>query len=211
MSSGGTTATDVANEALGILGVKSIRSITDTGTVSDACRRMLPIAKRSLFRSNPWNSLMTRVELPHEVKAPAWGFSYAFKLPPDYLQLWKVDEHEAPSDRFKVEKGLLLANTTPVRILYVADTTDYSVLSPDLYEALSYKLAIKIFRLVGAKLKNVQDIFSGFETAEGNAIFSDSAEGMPDIPTGSDEWELYRQSAADITPHPTEFVNVEDI
>lgn len=211
MSSGGATATDVANEALGILGVKSIRSITDIGTTAEACRRMLPIAKRSLFRNHPWNSLMTRAELPAEVKAPVWGFTYKFKLPADYLRLWKINGYIAPSDKFRVERGYILANTAPLQILYVGDTTDYSILSPDLYETLAYKLAIKVHKLVGAKLKNIQDIFRGFEEAEGNAVMNDSAETQPEQPTGQDEWELYRQYTVDPTPMPNTWVDVDDI
>lgn len=211
MSSGGATATDVANEALGILGVKAITDISDTGTVPEACRRMFPVTKRSLFRSHPWNCLLSRAETSPEAAAPKWGFEYAHKLPNGCLRLWRINGFRLPYNKYRVERGLILANQNRLEVLFVKDTTDYSILDANLYEALAYKLALRIHRLVGAKTRNIQDVKVVYDEVLGDAILSDSAETQTEEAYGQDDWEMYRQTNQDGVPWPSDFVDVEDL
>lgn len=211
MSAGGATATDVANEALGILGVKPITDIMDTGTLAEACRRMFPVTKKSLFRSHPWNSLLARATTSPDAKTPVWGFSYRHKLPTGCMRLWKINGFRLPYKQFRVESGFILANDNYLELLFVKDTDNYSTLDPSLYEALAYRLAIKIHRLVGAKTKNIGDVIQTYQDVLGDAILADSAETQEEVPIGADDWEMYRQTSQDGVPWPSDFVDVEDI
>ncbi len=211
MSAGGPTATDVANEALGILGVKPISDIADAGTLPEACRRMFPITKKALFRSHPWNCLLSRVTTAPEVATPAWGFTYKHKLPTGCLKLWRINGMRLPYNKFRVEQGFILANVDYLELLFVKDTVDYSLLDPNLYEALAYKFAMKMHRLVGAKTKNVQDLKALYDEFLGDAILSDSAETQEEETYGEDDWEAYRQTSQNGVPWPSDFIDVGDI
>lgn len=206
MAAGGPTATDVANEALGILGVKPIHDISDTGTLPEAMRRMFPVTKRALFRSHPWNCLLTRASTTNEVEAPSWGFSYKHRLPTGCLFLWRINNYRLPYDKFKVESGFILCNDTSLEIMFIKDTNNYSVLDPLLYETLAYRLAIKAHRLVGVKTKNIADVLEQYEEVLGDAIIACSAETQPEEPEGRDDWEVYRQTSQTSVPMPTEWV-----
>lgn len=72
---------------------------------------------------------------------PAYGFTYRYALPSDYLFLLEINGNEALTMDYSVEGGEILSNDAEMKAQYIADVTDYTKWEVDAVKVLSYKLA----------------------------------------------------------------------
>lgn len=158
-----TSKTSIANYALAILGSKRVSDIADT-TSKNA--RILTLhydqARKECLRLHRWNWALHRATLSRHADSPAYGFSYQYPLPSDFIRLDQVNElsvwNDQRADWFQIEHGLdsnenaigkvLLTDADSVRIRYVADIEDVSLFDPLFVQALSVLLASKAARAI---------------------------------------------------------------
>lgn len=81
----------ICNRALEKLGAAKITALTDNTREGRACNRVFGPLRDMLLASHPWNFAVKRVNLAAAATTPAWGFTYEFPLPADYLHLLEVD------------------------------------------------------------------------------------------------------------------------
>ena len=116
-------ATDVGicSAALSLLGDKPISSLTEPNRVAATlCANIYPLAKADMMRAHPWNCLTTRVVLSPMVTVPAFEWRSQFVKPGDCLRIISVGYDGAP-EPYLLEDGKILANTSILRLLYLAD------------------------------------------------------------------------------------------
>jgi len=114
----------ICSAALALLGDAPISSLTEANrNAATLCSNIYPLAKAEVLRSHPWNCLTTRVVLSPEVTTPAFEWSYQFVKPGDCLRVISVGYDGSP-EPYLMENGKILANTTVLRLLYVADKSE---------------------------------------------------------------------------------------
>ncbi|NLS27933.1 hypothetical protein S2M10_29350 [Sphingomonas sp. S2M10] len=136
--------TDIVNAVLARIGsTERLTSIDDPN--SNSGRRIAVLwdmARRLLTGMHPWNHAVTRAMLNASAEAPAFGWSYKFRLPNDCLR-WLPAAHVDP-DYFDAERegAFLLANMPgPLPIRYIADVETVPAWSPGFVEAMTTCLA----------------------------------------------------------------------
>lgn len=121
---------ELCNLALGKVSATPITTIADVTPRAEACAREYQAALDEVLELAFWNFAMTRAALV-ATTAPAFGYSYAFTLPADFIAVEVVNNANAKDydfeRRFKIEGGKLLSDESVANIVYVKNGT----LSPD--------------------------------------------------------------------------------
>jgi len=143
-----TSVVDICNNALVRIGSKTITSLTDGDKVANACNTVYERTRDTLLRMHLWNFAVTRQELASEEDAPAFGLSYSFPLPADFIRAVALDNTDEP---YKIEKGKLLTNSSTAQLIYVARIEDVTKFDPLFIEALILMLGINLsYILIGS-------------------------------------------------------------
>lgn len=138
----------IVNQALARLGAARIMSLDDTDSESarQAKLHYVPTVK-AVLRSHRWNCCTTRTTLARLADAPAFGWSYAYQLPNDFLRAIQINQYsdeEIPAEYWRLERDKILTNEETVRLIYVYYEEDAEKYDDLLVEALVVKLAAKL-------------------------------------------------------------------
>lgn len=100
---------------------------------------------KSVLRSFPWTCCTKRDTLT-QTDAPAFGWSYAYQLPNDFLRAVSVNDANALGDRdkWKIERNTLVSDDDSVQLVYVYHEEDAEQYDDLLSEAISVLLAAKL-------------------------------------------------------------------
>jgi hypothetical protein len=146
--------TDIANNALLRLGAAHIVDINESTVRGQDMAAAWPIARDRLLAAYRWQFAMQRASLPADADKPAWGYSYAYTLPADFLRIDQVGEvyvgasltdyRDSDEADFAMESGKILTNLgAPLSIRYIRRVPDSATSSyaPHFVAALSLVLA----------------------------------------------------------------------
>lgn len=111
-----TTKVSICNEALSLLGAKSIQSFEENTETARRCASIYDSTRRTLLRMHPWSFAKKRMQLAPVSTYPSFGYQYAFQLPSDFVRI--ID---TGLDVYEVEGRHILANTNLINLVYVAD------------------------------------------------------------------------------------------
>lgn len=116
-------ATDVSicSNALLLLGDKPLASLTppddtDAGTL---CANLYPQVRQLILRSHDWNCARKRVILAPDVTPPAFGYSYYFSLPDDWLRTLQVGRDAGDPVDYQPEGRKLACDDAVFYLVYV--------------------------------------------------------------------------------------------
>lgn len=132
------TRLQIANGALIKLGGRTISSLSGTDKESRLCNERLGPCRQALLRLYPWQFAIARVTLDTVASTPEFGYSNAFTLPTDCLRVVTVNEGD---EQYRVEGGLLLSDSSEVRLRYIIDYDEDEFTDPLFCESLSLYLA----------------------------------------------------------------------
>lgn len=167
------TLVDLYNRALDIIGTQSVQTIADTTNEARLCNRNYDNCRRAILRIHPWNFAITRVTLGASTGTPAFDFQYQYPLPTDLLRLTKTSME---IDDWRVEKGLLLTDSTVVQIAYVQDVIDVSLWDPLCFDAVAHYLAWVLSYKITQSQTLKDQVFKDFNSILSKARFIDSTE-----------------------------------
>lgn len=140
--------TDIANQALGRVGAAAIMSLDDQDNKSAReVKLVFEQSVRELGRTSEWNCLKARANLAQLTDSPAFGWSYAYQLPADFIRLVKLngtDGDDYPGDEYEIEGLSLLTDEAEAKIQYIAYREDTNVYDPLFVDALVVLIASKI-------------------------------------------------------------------
>lgn len=138
------TRIEVINMALGLLGAQPAASPDDGSVGANLALRFYDTVRDSVLSASNWGFALVRAELAKLGTVPAFGYRYAYSLPPDFLRAVSLSENAAGYD-WDIQSGCLLidldSDSAPLLLLYLARVTDESLFPPDFALALSAKLA----------------------------------------------------------------------
>ncbi len=129
----------ICNSALFKIGANQIMALTDGTKEANACSIRYEDCKRAVLRSHPWSCATKRVILSPDTVQPAFGYTYAFQLPADFLRVIKVNPET--QDDYKIDGTKLLGDFTELQLKYIYDVADASQFDSLLVEAIACYLA----------------------------------------------------------------------
>jgi hypothetical protein len=179
---------EIANRALTKVGAESIMSLTDNVKRAQIMNSMFDMIMDAELRRNRWKFSIRRDSLPALVSAPAWGYSYAYQLPADFLALVQVNDfyvrglkQRAP---WSVEGGQILTDfSAPLKIRYVAKVSSIDLLDPLFVEVLACKLALESCEALTQSAQKRQLAANEYDFAVSEAARQDAIENPPDMAT----------------------------
>jgi hypothetical protein len=170
-----SSAVEICNEALALVGAAPITSLAQQTTEAQLLNSLYVPTRDQLLTSHPWNFATKRVELAADPDAPEFGFAYRFALPADCLRVISTDLDS--EDRWKIENGYLLCDSSEVSIRYISKITTEATFSINFCEALAYKLASKIAYPLVQSSTLAKSLFDLYITHLRDARSMDAQEG----------------------------------
>jgi hypothetical protein len=138
--------TDIANEALGRLGISPIMDLSDATKQAQFANRFYAQTRDEVLTSHPWSFAISRATLAQLTANPDFEWLYRYQLPTDCLRLLKLNGYEVGEIRetYVVEGNTVLTDAEQAEIRYIARITDVTLFPPLFIEALAIKLASKL-------------------------------------------------------------------
>lgn len=126
-----STAVEICSNALIMLGESPINSFDDADSPGGLDRARIASnlwdnTRDMLLRSHPWNCAIKRVILSPEVDSPAFGFSYSYALPGDWLRNHEINGISADEVDFVVEGRKILIDDSSLYLRYIFRNEDIS-------------------------------------------------------------------------------------
>lgn len=129
----------ICNEALSMIGAKSIISFDDSTDNARRCASIYDQTRKSLLRMHPWSCCIKRAQLAPLAQHPAFGWSEQFPLPKDFERLISASTKD-----FEFENRHILANCSLINLIYVFDNDNEQTWDSLLVEAMSLYMVTKL-------------------------------------------------------------------
>lgn len=190
---------DIANRALTKLGAQRILLLTEASNEARVMNSMFDSVLDAELRRHRWKFAIKRDSLPALADAPAWGYSFSYPLPSDYLALVQVNDFYLRGLKqtrpWEIEGGKILTNfQAPLKIRYVSRVADITLADPLFAEVLACKLAMEACEALTQSPQKRQMAQEEYKFAVTEAVRQDAIESPPDeLPWGS--WFDSREGA----------------
>lgn len=134
-----TTKTDIANQALLMIGADSITSFEENTMTARRMRSVYDSSRKALLRLHPFQCATKRIKLaPLSVK-PEFEYSYQYQLPDDLIRIINANTED-----YVVETDRLLSDQSELNLVYVYDNKNEETYDTLFTECLVLYLASKI-------------------------------------------------------------------
>jgi hypothetical protein len=178
---------DLCNQALRALGEKPIAlPFDDTNPRWLLAAQFYDQVQDETLLEHPWAFATVRTQLTTGGGSPAWGWLYAYALPPDYLGMQRTDD----SATYQREGAVILTNDNPLYITYTARITDVTkwpayfvaAFTAALTAAFAEQITGQLdkhkvwFEIAGRRLERAKDL----NDREGSPIPAQSLLGEPE-------------------------------
>ena len=173
-----TSAVDICNSALNMIGASNIISLDEDSKAGRICKQRYINVRDAVFRSHVWNCLVNRVQLTADVSAPTFEFQYQYTLPTDPYCL-RVIKLEFLDTVYRIEGRKLLTNESQLKLIYVGRDENVSNYDELLSESIAAGMASDLaYPLVGSNTL-AQQMFDMYQRKLSEARFVDATEGTP--------------------------------
>lgn len=139
-----SSAISICSNALQMLGDSSIAAFTESEAAALASN-LYPSVRDSMLRSHPWNCAIKRVILSPDIVVPAFGYSYQFLIPSDWLRTLSVgDDGEEIDYRMEVSAAnamVIVCDETTVKLRYLYRNTDSASYDASLIQGMTLAMA----------------------------------------------------------------------
>ena len=216
-----TSKTGLVNQALVKLGQSTITNLdTDTSTLANTARTIYDTVRRAVIMAHPWNSVIKRVKLARLSDAPAFGFSYQYQLPTDFIAIYKPEDIR---DDYRIELSadstsrVIVTDCTEFNITYKAETsevtnTDTNVVAALVNAEIDTYVGFKFHRTQLLTLNTTTDVRTCFAYVESGIQVGVGEERMNVDPTRSDKrFNPYMLAEIDLGGTRMEEVKVVEI
>jgi hypothetical protein len=141
----------IANSALDLVGQSQILSIDDSTPAAKKCKLHIYEAIREVLKLGKWKAARKQATLAQLTQGPAFGWTYAYQLPADYLRMVRFNDSDPQNvviPVFEIQGKQLLTSEPVANLAYVCDLSmapnDISAAGPELVELFAVKLAQKM-------------------------------------------------------------------
>lgn len=138
-----TTKTEIANQALSLIGADSITSFEENTSTARRMRTVYDSSRKALLRLHPFQCSTKRIKLHPISTQPEFGYSYQFQLPDDLIRIINANTED-----YVVETDRLLSDQSELNLVYVFDNKNEETYDSLFIECLILYLASKITKAV---------------------------------------------------------------
>jgi hypothetical protein len=170
------SSVDICNLALDLLRQnEKVENIEDAESDTEAlCARWYDVTRRSVLRAFPWNFARKRGILSLNATAPAFGYTNAYNLPNDYLELVFVGENydDDYETEYSVEGGQVLIENSDgasLNVCYIWDITTVVKFDALFVDLLVAELAIRLANSLTGVNKSMKEIKAWRDDVRGQA------------------------------------------
>lgn len=168
---------NIYNQAFFALGLPRATSTTEDSKAVRAANEMYEICRDELLSMHTWNFATKRVALTQSTTTPAFGYSYQYALPSDFLRLVRLSNKAIT---YRIEGLYLLTDDSEVSIQYIAQITDPTQFSALFAAALALHLADKIAPQLTQSDGVIAQVAQKADVALRKAKKVDSLQGTPE-------------------------------
>lgn len=194
---------DIANRALQKVGAARISSLDEGSREANAVKAAYDLTLKAELQRNLWTFAIRRASLAADAETPAFGRTYQYSLPPDYIRKAPLDPTTPPlpDDILTEGRKLLTSDSGPLHIRYVSSTLDEETVDPLFVEALAAKLAYEICQELTQSESKQAALADDYRFAVSQAKSLNSIQAGPREPE-VDEWVYVRtQGNSDVYPY----------
>jgi hypothetical protein len=179
--------TEVANNALGELGLGEIGSLDDNDPKAEEVKRRWPTLLSAMLTDHDWKFATRTVYLPLEdpdvvrsilagfgtggfggggfgggsqevlVVQAPMGYTYWYMLPHNHMRVLQLNQHD--DAEYQIQSRYLITDETPGLVKYVAYLDDPNLWSPDFRHAFELALAAKCAGRLTGNLQRQRQLF----------------------------------------------------
>lgn len=194
--------TQIANRGLTKLGSARIVSFDDDNKQARAVKSCFEDLRDDELRAHRWSFSIKRTALAADAEGPAFGYTYQYTLPADFLKLDMVDDR-FPSIMmdnyvgteildYVLEGNKILTNlASPLRVRYIAIIEDATKWDINFREALACRLAAELAEDLTQSNQKRQLAWQEYDRAIGIALRSNAIERTPIMPSDN-QWIVGR-------------------
>lgn len=174
-----TTSVSIASNALLMLGAQPINDFTEDSDRARLASNLYAPARDLLLRSHPWNCAIKRVILSPDAEAPAFGYSYQFTLPGDWLRTLSVGDYGEEID-FRTEGRKLLADDSVLKLRYIFRNDQESTWDTMLIDAMTKTMSATMAYAITQSTSKEELEFKKLEMALKQARAVDGQDDPPE-------------------------------
>ena len=131
-----------------------------------------------LLRSHLWNFAVARIELAQDTATPAFGFTYQYTLPSDFLRDVRLSAQQV---NYKIENGKLLTNESEVFLQYIKRETDPAKFDALFANCLALFIAIENCMALTKDIQLKSSLEASLNRELAKAKRVDALEGSPEL------------------------------
>ena len=184
----GDSAVSICNTGLILIGSDPINAFTDNTKRAILCNLRYDQLRRDVLRRKDWNFARKRVQLPAASMPPAFGYSAAYPVPPDFLRLLPPDDDDdLYGEDFCIEQNngatSVLTNYSDdngvLNLRYVYDCSDASLMDPLFVSALGARIGLELATPLSRSAAEKQLAQKAYDDALSDASTASSQENAP--------------------------------
>lgn len=174
----------IINMALSKIGQEPIIDLDDDNKRARHARIHYDQVRDEVLRAHTWNAATKRVALAALVATPAFGYTYQYQLPADFIRLQRL---QYQTEVFRVEGTVVLSNESSLQVVYVYRLTDVTVMDAGLIRTIVAGIAHALARPLTGSDTITDETRKAFDQAMSDARFVDASEGPNEVLLG-DSW-----------------------
>jgi hypothetical protein len=179
----------VLNRALTKMGARVLTSVDEDTEGARLWRANYPSLRRAEMRRYLWNFAMTRAQLPSSDALVAWGWTYAYQLPLDWLRTARVGLYGYDEPAYTEEGGAILTEAlAPLPIRYIRDETDPNRWDAAFVEVFASRMALELCERVTQSTSRKELLAKEYQSALADAKRLDAIENEPELVGGTEPW-----------------------
>lgn len=132
----------ICSNALLDLGAQSISDFTENTDRAKIVANIYPSARDDLLREHVWKFAIKRTLLAPDADKPAFGYTYAYTLPADFLKAITVNYGYYPD--YTIENGKILTNENSIALRYIYQNVDVTTYDAAFIKLLTLMIKSKI-------------------------------------------------------------------
>jgi hypothetical protein len=138
------TTVSICNQALAMLGAKSIISLDDGTTEANLCKALYDPVRDAALEMGNWSFATKWLEIPRMANPPVGEYTSAFPLPPDVLRVIFVGTDFNHPEQWQREGNNIRKDGDKCKCQVLVREVDVTKYSPMFLQALATKLASEL-------------------------------------------------------------------
>lgn len=191
-----SSAVDIANRALQMVGASRISSFSDDTKEAEEVNGCYASLRDAELETNTWRFSIKRVQLSAMATAPDFGRAYQYQLPSDFICPAPYDPKvgSLPDDYLFEGTRLLTDLTGPLNVRYVCNSISPEMFSPLFVEGLAARVAMEICEALTQSNTKEEKIAMKYATAISKARARNAIISGP-VQPATDPWQTSRGTA----------------